>query len=55
MQSYLDVTAVKIELSVLIEPAVEIEPAVFISAGSISTSLTLKSIILFLFNFKNIF
>ena len=62
--SLLNVTAVKIELAVLIEPAVEIEPdveiepAALISAaqfphpGSISTLLTLKSLILFLFDFK---
>ena len=43
--------AVKIEIAVLIEPAVEIEPDILISAGSISTSLTLKSVILFLFDF----
>ena len=43
--------AVKIEIAVLIEPAVEIEPDILISAGSISTSLTLKSVILFLFYF----
>ena len=37
--SFLNVTAVEIELAVLIESAVEIESAVLISAGSISTSL----------------
>ena len=52
--SLLNVTTVEIELAVLIEPAVTIDPAVLISAGSISTStsLTLKSVILFLFDLK---